>query len=246
MPLPNRTTLLESLLTRRDALRLGAGTALTTLLPGEALSYGSRRPSGALPTSRIEPDLLRSSRPRLVPQLWHSEDITNTSFSSNNQLILTSGGDNCPRIWDAATGRLIYAFKHFVSVDCATFSPDDQFILTICRNKSVQLWDVSTGKFRYKFRNSHNSGNSNFIVPAYFSPDCQFVITCWNKDGEIWDTATGKLTNTLRGHDKSINSAMFSHDGNWILTASDDKTVRLWDETFSKMGFCCGGAFLRQ
>jgi WD40 repeat protein len=35
----------------------------------------------------------------------------------------------------------------------------------------------------------------------------------------------------LRGHTKSVNGASFSPDGKFIVTASDDGSVRLWDAT---------------
>src|SRR5262249_4623596 len=43
----------------------------------------------------------------------------------------------------------------------------------------------------------------------------------WNADG----TGTPLI---LRGHEKSINSAMFSPDGKRIVTASEDETARVW------------------
>ena len=33
----------------------------------------------------------------------------------------------------------------------------------------------------------------------------------------------------LKGHTDNVNFASFSHDGRWIVSASDDRTVRVWD-----------------
>jgi len=39
----------------------------------------------------------------------------------------------------------------------------------------------------------------------------------------------------LRGHEDEVNSAAFSPDGQRIVTASADKTARIWDVHFAMM-----------
>ena len=35
------------------------------------------------------------------------------------------------------------------------------------------------------------------------------------------------------GHDNAVNSSQISHDNSWLLTASDDKTAKLWNTSHS-------------
>ena len=44
----------------------------------------------------------------------------------------------------------------------------------------------------------------------------------------MWDAATGKSLATLAGHKNYVRSAQFSADGSYIVTASDDKSARIW------------------
>ena len=46
-------------------------------------------------------------------------------------------------------------------------------------------------------------------------------------------SVTGKLSCST-GHEDALNSAVFSPDGQYILTASDDSTVRLWEQASGK------------
>ena len=45
----------------------------------------------------------------------------------------------------------------------------------------------------------------------------------------LWDAASGKPIGEPLNHKEVVNSAQFSPDGQRIVTASADKTARLWD-----------------
>ncbi len=44
----------------------------------------------------------------------------------------------------------------------------------------------------------------------------------------MWDAATGQEKAVLRGHEGPVSSAVFSPDGQTVLTASWDNTARLY------------------
>src|SRR5262245_24084904 len=48
------------------------------------------------------------------------------------------------------------------------------------------------------------------------------------------DAASAKEIAVVRGHDSCVNSADFSPDGSRIVTASWDKTARIWDAASAK------------
>ena len=45
----------------------------------------------------------------------------------------------------------------------------------------------------------------------------------------IWNLADGKLLGTLRGHEAAIRRAPVKPGGRWAISASSDRTLRLWD-----------------
>ena len=45
----------------------------------------------------------------------------------------------------------------------------------------------------------------------------------------VWDAKTGKPVTEQLKHEEGVNSAVFSPDGKYIVTASRDNTARVWE-----------------
>jgi TPR repeat protein len=50
-----------------------------------------------------------------------------------------------------------------------------------------------------------------------------------DKTARLWDARDGTQLRVLSGHDDQLSSAAYSPDGKRIVTASDDKTIRIYD-----------------
>ena len=44
----------------------------------------------------------------------------------------------------------------------------------------------------------------------------------------MWSAASGECLRTIEGHASSVDSAVFSADGQQVLTTSDDGTAKVW------------------
>lgn len=46
---------------------------------------------------------------------------------------------------------------------------------------------------------------------------------------KVWDAKSGRCVANLMGHDSWVNGVVFHPNGRYILSASDDKSIRIWD-----------------
>ncbi len=165
----------------------------------------------------------------------HQDRVVSANFSPDGKRIVTASWDKTARIWDS-NGQLLAVLEgHQGDVWSANFSPDGKRIVTASSDKTARIWD-SKGKPLAVLK-EHQDG----VFRANFSPDGKRILTTsWDKTARIWDS-NGKLLAVLEGHqdgagnaDSSPNgtdvgSANYSPDGKRIVTASGDKTARIWD-----------------
>jgi len=75
---------------------------------------------------------------------------------------------------------------------------------------------------------------SGMVNSAVFSPDDRYVLT-GDDDGavKVWDAETGILRASYYGHEDSVMSVAWSHNGKLIASGSWDNTVKIWNADFS-------------
>ncbi|MFN8459870.1 MAG: hypothetical protein U0401_35350 [Anaerolineae bacterium] len=167
--------------------------------------------------------------------LYHSERVNQITFSPDSQWLATKSEDNTARLWDVSAGKEIAYIEHKGSINSLTFSADGKQLATASSDGTVNILDTTT---RQLLTFSGHEGPVNQVV---FSPDNQLLATASDDNtAKIWDVKTGYELATLRhnsfftnteGITKpwSINSVSFSPDGQWLATASDDSTARIWE-----------------
>ena len=170
----------------------------------------------------------------------HEDVVVNAIFSPDGTRIFTASRDGTARLWDAGTGtELLTLQEEKDSIRGIAFSPDGTRLLTVS-GSTASLWDTSSGKRLIILK-----GHEKAILAAAFSPDGRRVATA-SADGTVrlWNTTglapferangdpaseLGDELAVLRGHNGTVFAAAFSPDGKHLITASEDRTARLWE-----------------
>ncbi len=148
----------------------------------------------------------------------YGREICNFKFSSDAKFVLSWGSDeNNIWLWDIETGNEIRHFEEYTGrVTTLASSPDGRFILAGDVDKKVIiLWEVSTGRKLKQF-----AIYGTFLAGS-FSTNGKYVLFSGEESRSIrlWEIATGREVRQFEGHNgNQIRSAIFSPDGNYVLT----------------------------
>jgi WD40 repeat protein len=134
------------------------------------------------------------------------------------------------RLWDAATGSLLYDLRCPDQVNSIAFAPDGKTLASAGSDGSVALWEVSTGRW---LRNA--ASDDARLDCVAFSPDGLLIAACgrdWRGSHlpvKVWDLTTGALVASFSGHIGSATSLAFSADGTWLVSVGLDGGIYIND-----------------
>ena len=176
--------------------------------------------------SPLEPSVARQAS--IVSDNTEARAVRNIAFSPNGKLLAAASWDGKARIWDPATGNLVFALEgHTNCVHNVAFSPDGKLLATASWDGTVKLWDTETGGEVNTLK-----GHRNWVLGVQFSPDGKWLATgCRDATVKLWDLESTRDAPVLKGHSEEVTSVDFAPDGRLLASGSADGTVRIWDST---------------
>jgi serine/threonine protein kinase/WD40 repeat protein len=155
---------------------------------------------------------------------FDGQRVSATRFSADGKRLLTGDATGNVRLWDVlerGVKKVANLDRHACRVQAVAFARDG-WILTAGKDRNVFLW-TPDGRFRRQI-----GRHPSFVRSIHFSPDGGTIAVQVGRGKiEVFDRLGHRIA-LLAGHRQSVNSLLFSDDGNRVFTCSSDHTVRKW------------------
>jgi WD40 repeat protein len=156
----------------------------------------------------------------------HTGPIWGVAYSPDGKRLASASTDHTVKVWDAATGTELHTLKgHTDRAYGVAFSPDSRRLVSTSLDQTVRVWNVRSGRLLLTLE-----GRQGAVRCVAYSPDGKWLATGGDMNVKVWDAGRGEELFTLEGHATAITALAFSPDGKRLVTASPDRTVRIWGQ----------------
>ncbi|EMC95760.1 hypothetical protein BAUCODRAFT_34527 [Baudoinia panamericana UAMH 10762] len=145
----------------------------------------------------------------------HLDYVRTVFFHHDLPWILSASDDQTIRIWNWQNRSLICTMTgHNHYAMCAQFHPKEDLIVSASLDQSVRVWDISG------LRKKHSA-------PSSMTFEDQMARTGQNQ-ADMFGNTDAVVKFVLEGHDRGVNWVAFHPTLPLIVSAGDDRLVKLW------------------
>lgn len=187
----------------------------------------------------IQEEILGTNRKTPKLKLTHTrtlkvaDEVLSIRFSPDMRLLALSTLDSTVKVFFCDTLKLyLTLYGHKLPVLSMDISYDNKLIVTCSADKNVRIWGLDFGDCHKAFFAHQDSILSVAFIPNnsegnghhFFSASKDRVIKYY--DGDKFEQIQ-----KLSGHHGEIWAMAVAHSGEFVVSASHDKSIRIWSQT---------------
>ncbi|MFN6437814.1 MAG: WD40 repeat domain-containing protein [Nostoc sp. DedSLP01] len=170
----------------------------------------------------------------------HINSVNDVAIISNGQQVISASSDNTLQIWNLADGKeLLILYGHAESVNTVVVTPNGRQVISASSDKTLKVWNLADGKELITLKGHTESVNAVAVTPngqQVISASSDNKLIVWNlADGKegffnfMMNLITGRQLLILYGHTESVNAVAVTPNGQQVISASSDKTLKVWN-----------------
>lgn len=162
-----------------------------------------------------------------------SDDVLAVRYSPDAKLLAVSTLDSTVKVFFTDTLKLFLTlYGHKLPVLSMDISYDSKLIVTSSADKNVRLWGLDFGDCHKAFFAHQDSIMSvAFLPPGNEGNGHNFFSASKDQTIKYYDGDKFEQIQRLDGHHGEIWAMVVAHSGEFFVSASHDKSIRMWQQT---------------
>jgi WD40 repeat protein len=160
----------------------------------------------------------------------HATEVNTVAIVPNGQLAVSGSFDGMIKVWNLHGGKSPKRHQgHRGSVNAVAVMPDGRRALSAARdtNPGIKEWSLKTLDEQATYY--HEMSDVKSLAPTphgwIVAGADDGTLVAWNFEDEWWE----EYPRTFQGHKASISGLAVTPDGRLLISASKDKTLRVWN-----------------
>jgi WD40 repeat protein len=144
--------------------------------------------------------------------------------SGNGKRAISISGDRSLNVWDLDSGKSLYTLiDQSGKITFAEISPYGDIAISVSSNQVLKVWDLEQRRLLHILEGHRTRAKAIFFTPA---GDVAVSIA---RKIKVWDIKRGIELCTLKESRDFVWSRAFSKTGQLMVSASEDRKLRVWD-----------------